>query len=160
MFDWLFSSAIFGLLFALLPLVYIFRKAIRLQKQKRSLKLRASLRDALRTRLQVEPVEELPEKPPSPIQTGCFIDAEQLQLMRGTVDLITYRLSLIESSIYKDLNPKPHLTNEEYIAAAQQMRDVVRRLKRMPKIPMPMPVSIPMELIDRSISEGSLHTEG
>ncbi|TDG52586.1 hypothetical protein AWZ03_000819 [Drosophila navojoa] len=71
-------------------------------------------------------------------KSKALIDDKELLLMRGAVELITYRLSLIESNIYKDINPKPHLTDEEYDAAAKQMKYILRLLKHMPKLPSSM----------------------
>lgn len=103
MLDWF-----YGLIFAILPLAYIFRNLLMKQKAKRG-KKRLSKKDSATGR--------------------ALTEYEQLELMRCTVDLITYRLSLIEYSIYKDVNPRPYLTPEEILAAGQPLIDIVSRLR-------------------------------
>lgn len=130
MFDWLYSSALFGVFIALFPIAYVVGKAIRQQKRPSTTDIKDQVKEAILATMIAGHKPEKCDKPHR--QSSGLIDDEQLQLIRGTVDLITYRLSLIESSIYKEVNPMPHLSPEEYIAAALQMRDVVRRFKHMP----------------------------
>ncbi|EDW18513.2 uncharacterized protein LOC6582334 [Drosophila mojavensis] len=148
MFDWLYSPAMLGVLIALFPIVVALSKIIRQRRRTRTMRISERLCDST---LPESVAAEEPEKSEKKRRkSNALIDDQQLLLMRGTVDLITYRLSLIESSIYKDLNPKPHLTHEEYMAAAKQMKDLVRLLKHMPKLPL----SMMEESMD--ISEGNL----
>lgn len=97
-----------GLMFAILPLAFIFRSMLIKKMAKRNKKRLSKT-----------------NKKSSPPLT----EDEQLELMRCTVDLITYRLSLIEYNIYKDVNPRPYLTPEEFLAAGQPLMDIIHRLQ-------------------------------
>lgn len=97
-----------GLMFAILPLAYIFRNMLMKKKAKREKKRLSK---------------------PNTKSTPQFTEDEQLELLRCTVDLITYRLTLIEYDIYKDLNPRPYLTKDEFLAAGQPLLDMIHRLR-------------------------------
>lgn len=97
-----------GLMFAILPLAFIFRSMLRKKMAKREKKRLSETNSQ--------------SSPP-------FTEDEQLELMRCTVDLITYRLSLIEYNIYKDINPRPYLSPEEFLAAGQPLMDIIHRLR-------------------------------
>lgn len=80
---------------------------------------------AKREKLEKKRLSEEKSKPNPPLYT----EHEQLELMRCAVDLITYRLSLIEYDIYKDLNPRPYLSTDEFLAAGQPLMDIIHRLR-------------------------------
>ncbi|KAH8398857.1 hypothetical protein KR222_008938 [Zaprionus bogoriensis] len=99
MFNWF-----YGWIFAILPLAYLFRRMMIVKRKVMQDKNRAGA-------VVLENVE---------VQKGTtsLTKREELELMKCTVDLIMYRLSLIESSIYRDVNPRAYLTREEILSLA------------------------------------------
>lgn len=128
MFDWLYSSAMLGVLIALFSIAIALSEFIRQRRKTRTMRISECIMDSTLPELVAS------EEPEKPDKKRRKTNVHQLMLIKETVDVITYRLSLIESSIYQDVNPRPHLTPEEYTAATKQIKSLVRIFKRMPEL--------------------------
>lgn len=106
------QSTIYGLLLIILPLFYIVRKLFKVRKQK-------LLKEH---KMKIEAAVQAPDTPPKKLIDDCSkkIDVD-VDEMRSAVDLINFQLILIESKIYKDIEPVPPLSMGEFTEAVRHL---------------------------------------
>lgn len=103
MLEWIGQTKMYGLLFIILPILYLLRKLFKMGKQKMLKAKESKIRNSNKR-----------------VDTINAINVDVGEV-RSAVDLINFQLILIESKIYKDIEPVPPLSVDEFSDAVRHL---------------------------------------